>query len=243
MGIYISTSERITYKIRVEYLKAVLRQDIQWYDNEGPGEVATRISSDTLLIQDGIGEKIPLAASQIATCIAGFVIAFIKSWQLTLALMAMFPLIAISGAVGNIVATKYQIQILNLYSKAGNIADECFSCIRTVVAFNGQVKMSKMYNQELISSRILGIKKATSNGISLGITLAVIYLGYALAFFYGAQLLNWKLITPGAVTNVSLNNIGLFRHSYRRLFISTTCTRFSGVCTRSRSCRENLLHY
>ena len=38
-------------RIRQEYLKAVLRQDIAWFDTVGAGEVATRITSDTLLVQ------------------------------------------------------------------------------------------------------------------------------------------------------------------------------------------------
>jgi ATP-binding cassette subfamily B (MDR/TAP) protein 1 len=102
MFAFVYTSERQTYRIRQEYLLAVLRQNMAWFDGIGAGEVATRISSDTLLIQDGIGEKIPLALTQTATFISGFVIAFTKNWKLTLVLLSVLPFVIISGAIMSI---------------------------------------------------------------------------------------------------------------------------------------------
>jgi ATP-binding cassette subfamily B (MDR/TAP) protein 1 len=64
--VYISTvgfiyvGEHCTQKIREEYLKAMLRQNIAFFDKLGSGEIVTRITSDTNLIQDGISEKFGL---------------------------------------------------------------------------------------------------------------------------------------------------------------------------------------
>lgn len=58
----------------------MLKQNISWFDSEGAGEIATRISSDTLNIQDGISDKVPLFLSQVCTTISGFAIALWKSW-------------------------------------------------------------------------------------------------------------------------------------------------------------------
>ncbi|KAJ3214877.1 GTPase-activating protein [Clydaea vesicula] len=202
MAAFVASSEKITNRIRNEYLKGVLRQDIAWFDKEGAGEVATRISSDTLLIQDAIGEKVPICISQICTTISAFVIGFIKSWKLTLVLMSMFPLIALSSGLANVFASKFQIKILSLYSVAGTIAEETFSCVRTVVAFNGQLKMSKRYAAELSGARKMGIKKATVMGLATGFMFFIIYCGYSLAFWFGKSLLQSGEVTAGNVTNV-----------------------------------------
>ncbi|KAG8940248.1 GTPase-activating protein [Tulasnella sp. 424] len=45
-------------RIRERYLRAVLRQEIAYFDKLGAGEVITRIQTDTHLIQQGISEKI-----------------------------------------------------------------------------------------------------------------------------------------------------------------------------------------
>ena len=53
------TDERQAARIRALYLKAVLRQDIAYFDKEmTTGKVTGRISADTVLIQDAIGEKV-----------------------------------------------------------------------------------------------------------------------------------------------------------------------------------------
>jgi ATP-binding cassette subfamily B (MDR/TAP) protein 1 len=41
------------------YLKSVLRQDIEFFDVEmTPGQIVSRMSGDTVLVQDAIGEKV-----------------------------------------------------------------------------------------------------------------------------------------------------------------------------------------
>ena len=119
MSCFVFTSERQTHQIRSAYLKAVLRQNMGWFDNQGAGEVTVRITSDTLLIQDGIGEKIPLAVNQFVTFVSGIVIALIKSWKLTLVLLSVIPLIIISASITNALNRRFQTRILDLCSTSG----------------------------------------------------------------------------------------------------------------------------
>lgn len=202
MAIFVSIGENITHRVREKYLQAVMRQNIGWFDEEGAGEVTTRISSDTLLVQDAISDKVPLCFSQIATVLAGFIIAFIKCWQLTLVLMVVFPVIAMAAVSTNILASRFQVKILSLYGNAGSYAEESISSVRTVVAFNGQHKMTTRYTKELLGARIMGLKKASTTGFGVGFLFFIIYLGYSLAFYYGPELLNWGLATGGVIVNV-----------------------------------------
>lgn len=53
------TGERQSARIRSLYLKTILRQDIAFFDTETTtGEVIGRMSGDTVLIQDAMGEKV-----------------------------------------------------------------------------------------------------------------------------------------------------------------------------------------
>ena len=47
MCTWVYTAEVAAKRIRERYLKAILRQDIAFFDNVGPGEVTTRIQTDT----------------------------------------------------------------------------------------------------------------------------------------------------------------------------------------------------
>lgn len=53
------TGERQAARIKSLYLKTILRQDIGFFDDAiNTGEVIGRMSGDTILIQDAIGEKV-----------------------------------------------------------------------------------------------------------------------------------------------------------------------------------------
>ena len=54
------TGERQSARMRVAYLQAMLAQDVGFFDTDAStGEIVSRISSDTLLVQDAISEKVP----------------------------------------------------------------------------------------------------------------------------------------------------------------------------------------
>lgn len=54
------TGERQATRMRARYLKAVLRQDVGYFDLHvtSTAEVITSVSNDSLVIQDAISEKV-----------------------------------------------------------------------------------------------------------------------------------------------------------------------------------------
>ena len=66
------TGERQAARIRAMYLKAILRQDIAFFDKEmSTGQVVERMSGDTFLIQDAIGEKVGKIIQLLSTFFGG----------------------------------------------------------------------------------------------------------------------------------------------------------------------------
>jgi hypothetical protein len=72
---------------------------------------------------------------------------------------------------------------LKSYAKAGAIAEEVFTAIRTVFAFNGGPKEYKRYESQLDEAKIFGIKKSVANGFMMGFLWLVINCAYALGFW------------------------------------------------------------
>ena len=59
MACWTITGERQATRVRSLYLKSVLRQDISFFDLEmTTGQIVSRMSGDTVLVQDAIGEKV-----------------------------------------------------------------------------------------------------------------------------------------------------------------------------------------
>ncbi|KAL5795827.1 hypothetical protein ACOSQ2_000647 [Xanthoceras sorbifolium] len=124
--------ERQAARIRGLYLKTILRQDIGFFDNEtNTGEVVGRMSGDTVLIQDAMGEKVGKFLQFISTFFGGFVIAFTTGWLLTLVLANSIPLIIIAGGVMVIVISKSVSRGQNAYAKAATVVEQTIGAIKT----------------------------------------------------------------------------------------------------------------
>ena len=100
------TGERQAARIRNLYLKTILRQEIAFFDQHtNTGEVVGRMSGDTVLIQDAMGEKVGKFIQLVVTFFGGFIVAFTQGWLLTLVMMATIPPLVLAGAVmSNVVA-------------------------------------------------------------------------------------------------------------------------------------------
>lgn len=88
------------------------------------------------------------------------------------------------------------------YAKAGAIAEEALSSIRTVVAFNGQEHECQRYEKALEAGKIDGIKKSMYIGGGLSLTFFTIFASYALAFWMGTGYVAEGYLDPKTVFTV-----------------------------------------
>ncbi|XP_067658455.1 ATP-dependent translocase ABCB1-like isoform X1 [Haliotis asinina] len=201
--------ERQVYKLRKAFFKAVLRQEIGWFDEHQSGELTTRLADDMEKLREGIGDKFSLCVQFFSAFISGFVIGFIKGWKLTLVMMSLTPVLAIAGAFMSKAIASFSKREQEKYAEAGSVAEEVLSCVRTVISFNGQKQEIKRYSRALVDSKKLGIRKAAITGVGMGITLFVMFSAYALAFWFGStEVAKWQEtdmeegLSPGTVFTV-----------------------------------------
>ena len=202
MAIFVYTGEVITQRIRKEYLRAILRQDIAYFDKLGPGEITTRIQSDIQLIQDGISDKLPLMMAFIATFITGFVVAYVRNWKLALVMTSILPCIVGAAVVMNIFVSKYQQIELAQVAKAASIAEESLSTVRTVKAFDMGAQLGRLYEAQNLRALGASRRRAIAAGIGIGAFFFCIYCAYALAFYFGSKLVADGEVQSGIVMNV-----------------------------------------
>ncbi|XP_068319430.1 ABC transporter B family member 9-like [Pyrus communis] len=197
------TGERQAARIRGKYMKAILRQDIAFFDTEtSTGEIIGRMSGDTILIQSAMGEKVGKFIQLCSTFLGGFVIAFVKGWRLTVVLLATIPAIVIAGAIMAIIMSKMSSRGQSAYAEAGNIVEQTVGSIRTVASFTGEKQAIEKYNQKLKVAYNTMVHQGLVTGLGLGILMLVIFSSYALAVWYGAQLIIKRGYNGGQVINV-----------------------------------------
>lgn len=186
---FIYTGEHISAKIREHYLESCMRQNIGFFDKLGAGEVTTRITSDTNLIQDGISEKVALTLSALATFISAFVIGFVKYWKLTLILLSTVVALLLNMGGGSTFIMKYNKQSLEAYAQGGSLADEVISSIRNAVAFGTQERLARQYDDHLKKAEFFGFRVKSAIACMIAGMMMVLYLNYGLAFWQGSKFL------------------------------------------------------
>jgi ATP-binding cassette subfamily B (MDR/TAP) protein 1 len=160
---FIYAGEHMSAKIREEYLGGILRQNIAYFDARGAGEITTRITADTNLVQDGISEKVGLTLTALATFITAYIIGFVKYWKLTLILTSTIVAIVVTmGSLGKLIV-KYQKRSLAAYAEGGTVAEEVLSSIRNAVAFGTQDKLATQYAKHLTEAEKSGFKMKGEN--------------------------------------------------------------------------------
>ncbi|KAH9731006.1 ABC transporter B family member 11 [Citrus sinensis] len=197
------TGERQATRIRGLYLKTILRQDVAFFDNEtNTGEVVGRMSGDTVLIQDAMGEKVGKFLQLMATFLGGFLIAFIKGWLLTLVMLSSIPLLAMSGGVMAIMISKMSSRGQGAYAKAASVVEQTIGSIRTVASFTGEKQAMSNYKKFLVTAYKSGVQEGLAAGIGLGMVMLIVFCSYALSVWYGGKLILEEGYNGGQVVNV-----------------------------------------
>ena len=185
-------------------MAAILRQNMAFFDKLGAGEITTRITADTNLVQDGISEKIALTLTAMATFVTAFVIAFIKYWKLTLILSStVFTIVVIMGG-GSTFIIKYNKQSLESYALGGTVAEEVISSIRNATAFSTQDKLARQYDAHLTEAEKWGLKLKVALAIMISGMMGVIYLNYGLSFWMGSRFIVDGQMTLSEVLTILL---------------------------------------
>ncbi len=98
------------------------------------------------------------------------------------------------------------------YQDASQVASDAVSSIRTVASFCAEEKVVKLYEEKCIKPVRSGIWQGYISGTGLAFSNFVLFSSYALAFWFGAQLVKENKTTFGKVFKVSF--LGLSHYYY-----------------------------
>nr|XP_043629566.1 putative multidrug resistance protein [Erigeron canadensis] len=188
------TAERQTSRMRLEYLKSVLKQDVGFFDTQEAGssttyQVVSTISADSNTIQITIGEKIPNCLAYMSSFFFCHIFAFSLSWRLTLAAIP-FSVVFLVPALG---FGKHMMDVamamVASYGAAGSIAEQAISSIRTVYSYVGESQTLDKFSKALQTTMELGIKQGLARGLMLG-SMGTIYVSWAFQAWVGSLLVS-----------------------------------------------------
>ncbi|XP_051144246.1 ABC transporter B family member 15-like [Andrographis paniculata] len=188
------TAERQTSRIRIMYLKSVLRQEVGFFDcqdgtssSSATFQVVSSISTDAHSIQDVITDKVPNSLAQFSALVFSLLVAFLLSWRIALASLP-FAVGFVAPAVGfGRLMMDMGIQSKEAYGVAGSIAEQAISNIRSVYSHVGEHKTVGKFRRALEGSMTLGIKQGLMKGLMIG-SMGMIFVTWAFQSWVGGLL-------------------------------------------------------
>ncbi|XP_076019746.1 ATP-dependent translocase ABCB1-like [Genypterus blacodes] len=204
-------ASRQAMRIRKLFFHSILKQNMGWFHVNEKKELGTRLTDDVYKLQEGIGEKFGMLIHLIFILTTAIITGFINGWKLTLVLLTVSPVLAVSARLFGKVLTSYASREQTVYAKAGAVAEEVLSTIKTVFGFSGQNKEIKRYEKYLQDAKNIGIKKAIAAGNAMGFSQMIIYFCYALAIWYGTTcILSGEYSIGNVVTVLFSVLLGVF---------------------------------
>ncbi|KAF4727611.1 (ABC) transporter, partial [Perkinsus olseni] len=182
--------ENFTCNVRKQCFNKILEQDMGFFDfpEHAAGKLTASLSTYAVKMNSITGASLGIYAQALTGMIVGAAIGFTGSWQLTLVMLAMVPFLGIAAKVNmsvRVVGKKEQDEL----KQAQLVASEAIQNMRTVRAFMAESWTVEAYDRYAARSSNTSFSAASVRGLTFGASNCVIFLAYAVGFYYGGHLM------------------------------------------------------
>nr|CAB3503771.1 unnamed protein product [Digitaria exilis] len=208
--------------MRLRYLRAVLRQDVEYFDlNSGgsPSDVVTSVTNDSLLIQDVLSEKLPNLITNATAFVSGYAVAFALLPRLALVALPSILFLVVPGVLYGRVHLGLARRVRDQYTRPAAIAEQALSSVRTVHSFVAERTTAARYSTAMEESVRLGLKQGLAKGVAIG-SNGIRFAIFGFNVWYGSRLVidhGYKggtvyivcaiIVLGGAALGLALSNI------------------------------------
>lgn len=186
---FVLAGQRLVARLRIDFYRVLLKQDVTFYDREKVGGVVNRITTDTQVLQDTLTSSMSVLLRNVVSVIGSIVILFVTSWKLTLVMLATVPVITVGAIIYGQYIKRMQQQFQDHLAASTAIASESLSAIRTVRSFTREKRSEIMFSNAIIDSYETGAKISVAWGLFQGIISILSQGAIVLVIWYGASLI------------------------------------------------------
>ena len=180
---------RQVHWLKNNYFRIILNQEQGWFDENNAFEFATKVQAQLEQIELGLGDRLGQFIMMLTELIAGFVVAFIASWELTLILLTSFPFIIGGALIMTFTLKNLIVNSRKTYEIAGGVAEELLYNIKTVTSFANFDYEINRFGNLIDKVEEYDQKKSFYSGISVGIIIFGIFFGYTVTLLYARKLI------------------------------------------------------
>ncbi len=222
--------ERVVADLRRAVYDHLLGLSPSFYARTQTGEVLSRLTTDTTLIQTVVGSSISIALRTIATTVGALVLMVIVSWKLALMVLMVGPVI-----IGPILLFGSRVQRLSRSGQdslaaASGRASESLRAIETVQAFTREPEERANFGRAVEQTFDVALRRIKVRAFMTAVVFSFILAGLIGVLWYGAVQVKAEAITPGAMTQfvmyafVAVSGVGMLTETYAEVMRAAGAT-------------------
>lgn len=192
--------ERVTADIRKAVYSHIISLHPGYFEANLSGEIQSRITTDTTLIQSVIGSSASVALRNLLIMLGGTVFLFITNPRLTSVVLICIPLI-----IGPIMYFGRRVRRLSRSSQdeianVGAYVGESIQQIKAVQAYNHQEYDRAQFGAHVEAALDVAIKRIKSRSFLITVVMTLVFAAVGLMIWVGGQdVINGEM-TPGELT-------------------------------------------
>ncbi|EFJ28109.1 ATP-binding cassette transporter [Selaginella moellendorffii] len=168
------------------YMSSLLSQSVGDVDNS-TANVIDNVTSNLVLVQKAIGEKIGNIIYSVAFFLGGYLVAVVLIWRISLLLLPCTPLLILPSVLYARIVRKCAQKRLSSQKEGGTIVKQAISNIRVAYAFTSEKRTLQLYSSSLEKVAEIERVESLAKGVTVGLN-GISLMIWALLMWYGSKL-------------------------------------------------------
>jgi ATP-binding cassette subfamily B protein len=191
---------KVVAYLRQQLYRAMMQQDVSFFDSSRLGDLLSRLSSDTELLQRAATINISVALRYFLQAIGGTILMLCISVKLTLVILLVIPVFVLSAIFWGKRLKNFSRKMQHHLGLASAIAEETLGAVQTVRVFGGTSKESERYQGSIENSLSFGIARARFAAIFSSSMVFIMHSSIAVVLWYGGVLVINNSLSIGDLT-------------------------------------------
>jgi ATP-binding cassette subfamily B protein len=191
--------ERVVADIRTSVQAHLLTLTPRFFEENRPSEIASRLTSDTTLIENAVGSVVSIALRNTLTGIGGLLYLFAISPKLAGMLLIGIPLIILPIALLGKRVRDYSRTSQDRVADVGALATETLGAMKIVQAFGQEARESHRFAQAVDATMAAARRRIALRAVMTAIVIALVFGSITLVLWEGAIDVAAGRLTGGAI--------------------------------------------
>lgn len=170
-----SVGERVSADIRLAVFNHVVTLHPSYFETNSSGDIMSRITTDTTLLQSIIGSSFSMAMRSALMCVGAIIMLFATNIKLTLIVLASVPFILVPILFYGRKVRALSRQSQDSMADVGSYAGEAIEHIKTVQSYSRETHEKSHFATEVEKAYEIGRKRVKQRAILISGVIVIVF--------------------------------------------------------------------